>query len=357
MSTEIRLKVVESRAKGSNLREVTGSGASRALEIWRGNGVTLKVGLYRDETTPLDIADMASVKVQFQEERDSTEAFAVETVLAAGFEATAIAHADFEAGTDWHIEVTFSNAEMNPTLPTGATEGNFWCVVYGADLSGNERTFGAGLVRFVEDGSAADPGAPPGGGVAMVNPMTSVGDLIRGGSGGLATRLAAGTNGYVMAMVAGVPTWVAASTVAMVNPMTTSGDIIVGGASGAPTRLAAGAANRVFGTNPDGAPGYHAMGGGPVGSVDISTSGSVNTSAVQGRLIKFAAASAAIDYELDSSAGAGVFFWVAKVAGPEAVNLTAGSGAEINGSTSPLTLTANRLYYVAAVASGDYWVI
>jgi len=47
-----------------------------------------------------------------------------------------------------------------------------------------------------------------GGGTGMINPMTSLGDLIVGATGGAPTRLPAGTNGQVLTMVGGVPTWV-----------------------------------------------------------------------------------------------------------------------------------------------------
>jgi hypothetical protein len=43
------------------------------------------------------------------------------------------------------------------------------------------------------------------------NPMTTAGDLIVGGTSGAAGRIAAGTNGYVLTMVSGVPAWAAAS--------------------------------------------------------------------------------------------------------------------------------------------------
>lgn len=43
----------------------------------------------------------------------------------------------------------------------------------------------------------------------MTNPMTTAGDMIRGGTSGAPERVAAGTNGHVMTMVAGVPGWAA----------------------------------------------------------------------------------------------------------------------------------------------------
>lgn len=41
----------------------------------------------------------------------------------------------------------------------------------------------------------------------MANPMTAEGDLIYGGASGTPTRLAAGTDGYYLKLVAGVPVW------------------------------------------------------------------------------------------------------------------------------------------------------
>ncbi len=52
------------------------------------------------------------------------------------------------------------------------------------------------------------------------------------------TKLATGTNGQVLTVNAGVPTW--QTSAALVNPMTTLGDIITGGVAGTPTRLGAG---------------------------------------------------------------------------------------------------------------------
>jgi hypothetical protein len=42
----------------------------------------------------------------------------------------------------------------------------------------------------------------------LVNPMTTAGDLIIGGSVGSPTRLAAGGNGTTLTIVAGLPAWV-----------------------------------------------------------------------------------------------------------------------------------------------------
>ena len=46
-------------------------------------------------------------------------------------------------------------------------------------------------------------------GAGMTNPMTTAGDIIFGGVAGLPTRLAIGTNTYVLTVVAGAPAWAA----------------------------------------------------------------------------------------------------------------------------------------------------
>lgn len=77
----------------------------------------------------------------------------------------------------------------------------------------------------------------------FVNPMTASGDLIFGGSSGTPTRLAKGSDGQLLSLSAGIPTWV---NPGMSNPMTASGDLIVGGTSGSPTRLAKGSDGQVL---------------------------------------------------------------------------------------------------------------
>lgn len=68
------------------------------------------------------------------------------------------------------------------------------------------------------------------------NPMTSVGDLIVGTTGGAAIRLANGSTGqYLQTQSNGTLAW--STITAMTNPMTSQGDIIFSSGSGTPTRL------------------------------------------------------------------------------------------------------------------------
>jgi hypothetical protein len=82
-------------------------------------------------------------------------------------------------------------------------------------------------------------------GGGMSNPMTTLGDLISGGSGGSPLRLSIGTPGQVLTVVSGSPVW-SAPTGGMSNPMTTPNDLIIGGTAGAPVRLAKGTNGQVL---------------------------------------------------------------------------------------------------------------
>jgi len=65
------------------------------------------------------------------------------------------------------------------------------------------------------------------------------------------TKLATGTNGQVLTVSGGVPTW--QTSAALANPMTAPNDLIVGGTAGAATRLAAPGNNQLLTTNGSGA--------------------------------------------------------------------------------------------------------
>lgn len=79
-------------------------------------------------------------------------------------------------------------------------------------------------------------------------PLTTLGDLIYGGTSGLLTRLGIGTTGQILSVVGGLPAWSRA-----VDVMTAFGDLIYGGTAGVPTRLGAGTAGQLLQTNGVGA--------------------------------------------------------------------------------------------------------
>jgi Collagen triple helix repeat (20 copies) len=89
-----------------------------------------------------------------------------------------------------------------------------------------------GTANFLRADGAWAP--PPAG---MTNPMTAVGDVIKGGTAGAAERLAIGGTGQVLTVAAGAPAWQTPAAPGMANPMTAQGDLIAGGAAGVPTPL------------------------------------------------------------------------------------------------------------------------
>ena len=105
----------------------------------------------------------------------------------------------------------------------------------------------AGVLTWRDPAGAVYP-LNIGSGGALVNPMTAAGDLISGGASGAAQRLAAGTDGYVLTMVAGAPAWAVASGGggSLGDPMTTAGDMIYRTSGNVTARLPAGGAGQVL---------------------------------------------------------------------------------------------------------------
>lgn len=77
------------------------------------------------------------------------------------------------------------------------------------------------------------------------NPMTTEGDIIIGTTAGDAIRLARGTNGQILELVAGRPAWQDKSG-GFSNPMTTEGDIIIGSTDGDAIRLSKGTVHQIL---------------------------------------------------------------------------------------------------------------
>ena len=131
----------------------------------------------------------------------------------------------------------------------------------------------------------------------FVNPMTTAGDIIIGGTSGAPARLAATTDGYVLTLASGVPVWSASSGGGFSNPMTTAGDLIVGGSAGAAGRLAAGTAAYVLTSNGAGvAPTWQAVPGGG-GLVNFTEAVSTATPNATKPVVSLVAKNAATDVD------------------------------------------------------------
>jgi hypothetical protein len=74
----------------------------------------------------------------------------------------------------------------------------------------------------------------------VINPMTTAGDLIIGGTVGAPARLAIGTLNQVLTVTSSGVGWQTPSAGGFTNPMTTANDIIIGGTNGVATRLPGG---------------------------------------------------------------------------------------------------------------------
>jgi hypothetical protein len=123
--------------------------------------------------------------------------------------------------------VLFAEQGSDPATPAAGTQRLF---VDSAD----------GLLKLIDDTgtvTAIDSG--------FANPMTTSGDVIYGGASGAPTRLAKSTDGKVLTLASGIPSWVTPST-GFSDPMTTRGDIIIRNASNVTDRLGRGSSGKVL---------------------------------------------------------------------------------------------------------------
>lgn len=133
-----------------------------------------------------------------------------------------------------------------PSIPTDTNDlTNGAGYVTGSYVEANPATTTGTLTGLKVNGvSYAVPQG--GGGGGMTNPMTASGDIIYGGAAGAPSRLPKGTNGQVLTLADGIPSWQTPQSGGMSNPMDAAGDIIVGAASGAPAKLAKGTDGQVL---------------------------------------------------------------------------------------------------------------
>jgi hypothetical protein len=126
---------------------------------------------------------------------------------------------------------------------------------------------------------------PAGTGTGFTNPMTTEGDIIYGGSGGTATRLGAGTAGYLLATngTGGAPSWVAPGTQTIASGTASLGtsSIASGACASAVTVSASGVASTDniqadFNASPIAVTGYIPSASGMLAIIKYPTSGDVN---------------------------------------------------------------------------------
>lgn len=102
-----------------------------------------------------------------------------------------------------------------------------------------------GVLSVVAIGAVTPPVSP-----GFTNPMTTLGDLIIGSTGGAPSRMPKGGNSAVFGIDSGGSMgYIPMGAVGFPNPMTTVDDIIRASAAGAPIRQAKGPANSFWGVN------------------------------------------------------------------------------------------------------------
>lgn len=166
---------------------------------------------------------------------------------------------------------------VNQILSVGGSGGPYWANNPSEPLLGNPSVSGY-ILSSTTSGTRSWISA-------MTNPMTTLGDIVYGGSSGIPTRLGIGTNGYFLTVASGLPAWgiitpaligaaplasptftgtVSGITAAMVgavaNPMTSTGDMITYNASSIPIRLAIGTVNQVLTVSAAGYPSWETYG-------------------------------------------------------------------------------------------------
>ena len=141
---------------------------------------------------------------------------------------------------------------------------------------------GTNQVLTVVGGVPAWANSPAG----FSNPMTGTGDLITSTAGGTPVRLPAGTNGQALVIASGTPAWTSS---VLVNPMTSLGDLITGAVGGAPQRI------------PAGPPGYVLTMASGLPAWQPSTSGFSNPMTTSGDLITATAGGSAIRLPVGSN--------------------------------------------------------
>lgn len=133
--------------------------ANSSSSIWRGNDISIGVGIYTKAST-LDGTNIASLTLQIKDKQNPyTDALAEVEVLAADITAI-ITDAGFAAGTEQHAVFNFSSAQTNQNL-NSASSRQFWLVLSGLTDAGKVITYGAVTLVINEDNAGTDTNPPP----------------------------------------------------------------------------------------------------------------------------------------------------------------------------------------------------
>lgn len=102
----------------------------------------------------------------------------------------------------------------------------------GTDINTSNQVTATHLAAALPIAQGGTAGTTASTGFNNLSPMTTVGDVIIGGTSGAGTRLGIGSTNQVLTVVGGSPAWAAAGGVSSAFPLTVSGTVVSGGIPG-----------------------------------------------------------------------------------------------------------------------------
>lgn len=190
-------------------------------------------------------------------------------------------------------------------------------------------------------------------------------DITNAATGGGPTLSATGDDTNIDINLAPKGTGVvkAGGTAVVVNPMTTAGDIIKGGTSGAPERLAVGSNGNVL-TVVSGAPAWSAPASSatlPITAHADATGNFTLLSSHDGDLLSLDTSGGNVDCLIDDAGTEGyasnMHFWILHRYSGNTATLTPDTGVTINDSASAVTLTAGVVYHLWHRSTDDWLIL
>ncbi|HEY8780138.1 MAG TPA: hypothetical protein VIM16_00850 [Mucilaginibacter sp.] len=225
-------------------------GTERALKITTSTGVEVGWVNYEGDSYFQNIEALHSFKADFMTgtgtrlvTATATGAISNATLINGAntwsdvqtFSSTIVGNISGNAATATALQTTraINGVNFNGTaaITVTAAAGTLTGATLNATVLASSLTSVGTIATGVWNGMAVVPGY---GGTGLTTYAT--GDILYASAANTLSKLAATTNGFVLSLVGGIPSWVAGA--ALTNPMTTLGDMLYGGAAGAPTRLA-----------------------------------------------------------------------------------------------------------------------
>jgi hypothetical protein len=208
-----------------------------------------------------------------------------------------------------------------------------------------QKTFPDGVIANISGSASGN----------MVNPMVTGGDLIYGGASGVPTRLVKGSDGQVLTLASGSPTWSTPVTSApsFVNPMASAGDIIIGSTAGSAVRLPKATDGQVL-TLVGGAPAWSnvSVSGGSGLTNPMTSAGDMIIGSTAGSAVKLAKSTDGRNLRLVAGLPAWAANYNAVSAGTGALTLDFSTGL-----TQLVNMTGNPAITLSGAVSGQAHVI